>query len=105
MSDGVTGTPTRLSCLRKQCLIRDRYRCVISRKLDDTEAKARWAKYGPDSKDEDGLLLKDEIPGFLQVAHILPHSLTSSSKNSQLVCASHPTISNSSVLCFLGFHH
>ncbi|KAL6247174.1 hypothetical protein RBB50_005517 [Rhinocladiella similis] len=84
MSDGVTGTPTRLSCLRKQCLIRDRYRCVISRKLDDTEAKARWAKYGPDSKDEDGLLLKDEIPGFLQVAHILPHSLTSSSKNSQL---------------------
>jgi len=58
-------------------LLADRYRCVISEKFDLTEAEARWKRDGVDSKDDDGLLLKNENPEHLEVAHILPHSLTS----------------------------
>jgi len=75
--DNVVGTTQRLAHLRQQCLTRDRYRCVISRKFDLNEAKARWKRDGADSKDDDGVLLKNEKPEYLEVAHILPHSLTS----------------------------
>ncbi|OAP61038.1 hypothetical protein AYL99_06042 [Fonsecaea erecta] len=75
--DNVVGTTQRLARLRQQCLTRDRYRCVISRKFDLNEALSRWNRDGDDSKDDDGLPLKDERPEYLEVAHILPHSLTS----------------------------
>ncbi|KAL8325989.1 hypothetical protein RB597_009008 [Gaeumannomyces tritici] len=35
------GTPERVSTLRGTCLVRDRYRCVISRKFDTTEGRKR----------------------------------------------------------------
>ncbi|RAO74321.1 uncharacterized protein BHQ10_010333 [Talaromyces amestolkiae] len=42
------------------------------------EARKRFDQYGEDSKDDDGNLLREEINerfSFLEVAHILPHSL------------------------------
>ncbi|QPC69473.1 hypothetical protein HYE68_000225 [Fusarium pseudograminearum] len=74
-----SGTPERLASLRGTCLLRDRYRCVISRKFDAAEAERRFQKYGENNAiDQDGILLAD--PGqefdYLEVAHILPHSLT-----------------------------
>ncbi|EKJ70355.1 hypothetical protein FPSE_09572 [Fusarium pseudograminearum CS3096] len=75
-----SGTPERLASLRGTCLLRDRYRCVISRKFDAAEAERRFQKYGENNAmDQDGVPLAD--PGqefdYLEVAHILPHSLTS----------------------------
>jgi hypothetical protein len=79
-----------VAALREDCLIRDRYRCVISRKFDDAEAVKRVGREGSDNaKDDDGHLLKDEIGTFaaLEVAHILPHSLMNvSSGKPELVC-------------------
>ncbi|KAJ2989592.1 hypothetical protein NUW58_g3390 [Xylaria curta] len=71
------GTGPRLSVLRRDCLIRDRHRCVISRRFDVTEAlKRRHAPGG--SRDDEGNLIADDPlePAQLEVAHILPHSLT-----------------------------
>ncbi|KAK0744800.1 hypothetical protein B0T21DRAFT_325688 [Apiosordaria backusii] len=79
------GTPERVSELRGQCLIRDRHRCVISRRFDQSEAINRMRKGGDDAKDDDGNLLSDEKQfESLEVAHILPHSLTSRDADSQL---------------------
>ncbi|RAL06504.1 HNH endonuclease signature motif containing protein [Aspergillus homomorphus CBS 101889] len=74
------GTRQRLSILRKSCLLRDHYRCVISRKFDTVEARRRNEKYGDMCEDNDGNLLRDESDGgfgfqHLEVAHILPHCL------------------------------
>jgi hypothetical protein len=87
----LTGTTQRISALRRDCLIRDRHRCVISRKFDRSEALERFTRDGENAKDDDGQLLKDENerPEHLEVAHILPHSLTSlttAGGESQLVC-------------------
>nr|XP_001390780.2 hypothetical protein ANI_1_264044 [Aspergillus niger CBS 513.88]XP_001395751.2 hypothetical protein ANI_1_824104 [Aspergillus niger CBS 513.88] len=74
-----SGTPYRVSILRKSCLVRDRYRCVISRKFDKSEARKRFEQYGEDCKDDEGIELKNESSDrfqFLEVAHILPHCLT-----------------------------
>ncbi|KAA8642979.1 HNH endonuclease signature motif containing protein [Aspergillus tanneri] len=74
-----TGTPQRLSILRRSCLLRDRHRCVVSRKFDRKEARKRFEQEGENCKDDDGMLLKNESNDrfqFLEVAHILPHSLT-----------------------------
>jgi hypothetical protein len=65
---------------------------VISRKFDIREAKERVKQDGDYAKDDDGRLLKyeSERPEYLEVAHILPHSLTSlaaGGRDSQLVCA------------------
>ena len=82
------GTTQRLSSLRKNCLIRDRYRCVISRRFDVNEAVRRYNTFGDDAKDDDGQLIKDEEEeaADLEVAHIIPHSLASSNDASiQLV--------------------
>jgi len=81
------GTPDRVSALRGACLIRDRYRCVISRKFDQVEAAARFQKDGDDALDDEGTALRDDPRSFdvLEVAHILPHSLTKTNASSQLV--------------------
>ena len=80
----VIGTNDRLSNLRYDCLIRDHHRCIISHKFDKRVAKARAKEDGINCKDDDGRLLRNEIeePEFLEVAHILPHCLTSVSRNS-----------------------
>ncbi|KAI1660597.1 hypothetical protein F4813DRAFT_298679, partial [Daldinia decipiens] len=79
------GTPDRVSSLRGACLIRDRHRCVISRMFDQQEAVQRFERSGNAASDDDGNLLKLDA-GFqrLEVAHILPHSLTKVDSSSQL---------------------
>jgi hypothetical protein len=47
------GTTQRLSSLRKACLIRGRYRCVVSRRFDTTEAVNRYNAFGDDAKDDE----------------------------------------------------
>ncbi|KAL1963566.1 hypothetical protein VTN77DRAFT_8011 [Rasamsonia byssochlamydoides] len=56
----VIGTPQRLSTLRRDCLICDRHRCVISRKFDIREAKERVKRDGNNARDDDGRLLIHE---------------------------------------------
>ncbi|CAG8139265.1 unnamed protein product [Penicillium olsonii] len=74
-----TGTRQSLSVLRQKCLIRDRHRCVVSRKFDRAAARKRFAENAESCADDDGNLLKDESSDqfqYLEVAHILPHCLT-----------------------------
>ncbi|KAK3364025.1 hypothetical protein B0T25DRAFT_57252 [Lasiosphaeria hispida] len=83
------GTPTRLSTLRSACLVRDRYRCAITHMFDEDEAERRVKEAQSmgheDAQDDEGNRLdaNDEY-AFLEVAYILPHSLTEE-KNGQLV--------------------
>ena len=83
-------TKERLKGLREKCLIRDRHRCVISRKFDLTEALQRDKLEGDNAKDDDDhlLYLETSEPDTLQVAHILPHSIMSSSgqKDAKTAC-------------------
>ena len=90
-SHEVAGSTQRLSNLRRDCLIRDGHRCVISQKFDIGDAMKRVKRDKNNAKDDDGRLLinEREAPEYLEVAHILPHSLTSlaaGSGDSQLVC-------------------
>lgn len=72
-----TGTPEREAGLRRDCLVRDRYRCVITRRFDSEEANKRLEKDGDEATDDDGMPLANEVVfERLEVAHILPHSLT-----------------------------
>ncbi|OAA57394.1 hypothetical protein SPI_07053 [Niveomyces insectorum RCEF 264] len=76
---GSAGTTDRLASLRGACLVRDRYRCVITRKFDSSEHEIRYKQHGGNARDEDGALLHEQDPSqfdTLEVAHILPHSLT-----------------------------
>ncbi|OAA36887.1 hypothetical protein NOR_07407 [Metarhizium rileyi] len=73
------GTLERLSTLRGDCLIRDRHRCIISRAFDITKASERETPEGQ-ILDDDGKLVKDDNVNYLEVAHILPHSLNDSQK-------------------------
>jgi hypothetical protein len=91
ISQQIIGTTQRLSNLRRDCLIRDGHRCVISHKFDIRKGKERAKRDGDNAKDDDGRLLKHDREGaeFLEVAHILPHSLTSLAAcggDLQLVC-------------------
>ncbi|KAF2461461.1 hypothetical protein BDY21DRAFT_383481 [Lineolata rhizophorae] len=72
-----TGTEARVSTLRRSCLIRDRYRCVVSRNFDIVEGVERYKSNGNNAQDDDGNLLRDETSAFgpLEVACILPHTL------------------------------
>lgn len=83
------GTPERLSTLRGACLIRDHHRCIITRRFDDTEALRRMddaSRHGTVAKDDDGNSLEEEeVFDTLEVAHILPHSLTRVNANKELV--------------------
>ena len=72
------GTSQRVATLRRECLIRDRHRCVISRTFDDGEVMRRVGRDGEEkARDDDGNFLEDEGGTFapLEVAHIIPHSL------------------------------
>ncbi|PTU18380.1 hypothetical protein P175DRAFT_0504304, partial [Aspergillus ochraceoroseus IBT 24754] len=83
-----TGTKSRVSRLRQECLKRDHYRCIVSRKFDRAEAKKRLEQ-NENSKDDDGEFLRNQKSDqfkYLEVAHIIPHSLvTVSSEESELV--------------------
>lgn len=54
--------------------MRDRHRCVISRRFDQAEAVKRMLAKPNDARDDDHTLLVGEFDS-LEVAHILPHSL------------------------------
>lgn len=82
------GTPERIATLRRACLIRDRYRCVISRRFDQNEALRRLLvqqRGGSLAQDQDGAPLKGERFEDLEVAHIIPHSLTRVNPSRELV--------------------
>ncbi|KAL4780661.1 hypothetical protein BJX76DRAFT_337432 [Aspergillus varians] len=77
------GTRSRVSKLRQECLFRDHHRCVVSQAFDRGELKKRLDDNN-DSTDDDGHLLKDlgdDDSDYLEVAHIIPHSLTSLSSD------------------------
>ena len=64
---------------------------MISHKFDIREGRERARRDGDNAEDDDGQPLKHDKEGaeFLEVAHILPHSLTSLTAcggGSQLVC-------------------
>jgi len=86
-AQGFVGTPDRISALRGACLVRDRHRCVVSRRFDLKEAINRTERDGEDARDDDGvLLIEDEnLMNTLEVAHILPHSLTKANPGAPLV--------------------
>ncbi|KAL2368882.1 hypothetical protein RJ035_006883 [Blastomyces gilchristii] len=72
------GTRNRVSKLRQECLSPDHHRCVASRKFDRAEVKKRLDTNG-DSTDDDRKPLRDlnnDEFECLEVAHIIPHSLT-----------------------------
>ncbi|KAL1893962.1 hypothetical protein Sste5346_006103 [Sporothrix stenoceras] len=80
----------RLSTLRRDCLIRDKNRCVVTRKFGNAEALVRFRRDGSDAVDDEGQHLF--ITGrrdfeYLEVAHILPHSLMSLDGDSATVTA------------------
>ena len=87
-----SGTPERVSALRGACLVRDRHRCIISRKFDLHEAAIRMRRDGDGALDDDGnLILEGENSVCaLEVAHILPHSLMTTNPGSELVCLTSP---------------
>ncbi|GBF62694.1 hypothetical protein TMEN_5258 [Trichophyton mentagrophytes] len=66
----------RLSVLRRDCLIRDHHRCVVTRQFDLTEAIERGDR-DSEPKDDDGRPLAGAL-ARLEVAHIIPHSIMSS---------------------------
>lgn len=81
------GTPERISALRGACLIRDRHRCIVTRNFDRNEAIRRYTSDSDNARDDDGNLLLEQPRAFepLEVAHILPHSLTKLGRNEELV--------------------
>ncbi|KAJ3579736.1 hypothetical protein NPX13_g829 [Xylaria arbuscula] len=84
VAHGFVGTPARVSALQGGCLLRDRYRCVVSRKFDVHEATNRFNRDDDNARDDDGNLLEGEPLDSLEVAHILPHSLTKVNANHEL---------------------
>ncbi|KAM5445170.1 hypothetical protein MaudCBS49596_007806 [Microsporum audouinii] len=74
--DHAVGTPARLSTLRRDCLVRDHHRCVVTRQFDMIEAIKR-GKRDPEPKDDENILLVGRL-AQLEVAHIIPHSIMSS---------------------------
>ncbi|KAJ5200406.1 hypothetical protein N7472_005610, partial [Penicillium cf. griseofulvum] len=74
-----TGTRQRISILRQKYLIRDRHRCVVSRKFDRAAARKRFEENAESYANNDGNLLKDKSSDqfqYLEVTHILPYCLT-----------------------------
>ncbi|PGH33961.1 hypothetical protein GX50_03198 [[Emmonsia] crescens] len=74
--DNVVGTPARLSVLRRDCLIRDHRRCVVTRQFDLTEAIERGDRE-PEPKDDHDRPLAGPL-ARLEVTHIITHSIMSS---------------------------
>ncbi|KIW39839.1 uncharacterized protein PV06_08413 [Exophiala oligosperma] len=85
-AQNLTGTTRRLANLRRDCLIRDRHRCVISRSFDRKEAARRVTQDGTgEACDDEGILLGEtgNTIATLEVAHIIPHSLMNVSVGEQ----------------------
>ncbi|KAF2967839.1 hypothetical protein GQX73_g5726 [Xylaria multiplex] len=88
------GTGPRLSILRRDCLIRDLHRCIISRRFDLAEAMKRRLDPGGSRDDEGNLIANDPFePAQLEVAHILPHSLTRMNQGDELNVSKESTLS------------
>lgn len=85
-----TGTPNRISVLRTLCLQRDRHCCVISRRFDSKAATTRIERDGANAQDDDGSLLTEKSFDLLEVAHVLPHSMTQLKADLELVSRSCP---------------
>ncbi|KAI9369317.1 hypothetical protein BJX61DRAFT_519996 [Aspergillus egyptiacus] len=72
-------TAARLSSLRRDCLKRDGYRCVITGTIDDDHVKSFTGEHGESVfKDPYGnpvSLEENRASEVLEVAHIIPHSL------------------------------
>ena len=87
-SGNFAGTPERVSALRGACLTRDRHRCVITRRFNQATALDRFEVAGPSAQDDEGNPLSDERANLdkLEVAYILPQSLTQTSPDQSLVC-------------------
>ncbi|OQV11251.1 hypothetical protein CLAIMM_15113 [Cladophialophora immunda] len=82
----LAATTRRLANLRRDCLVRDHHRCVISRSFDCDEATSRIFQDGTyGAQDDEGTPLRNKSNTFttLEVAHILPHSLTTFSSGEQ----------------------
>ncbi|EKJ72467.1 hypothetical protein FPSE_07348 [Fusarium pseudograminearum CS3096] len=85
---GFAGSLERIANLRGACLIRDRYRCVVSNKYDHAEALKRFdsERHGQgEACDQDGQPLAGQRFDRLEVAHILPHSLTQLDSGGEIV--------------------
>ncbi|KAK2741512.1 hypothetical protein FQN55_008264 [Onygenales sp. PD_40] len=78
-----TGTPERISTLHTLCLIRDRHRCVVSRKFNVKEAAERLSQ-DMNAQDEEGNPLREQAFDVLEAAHILPHALMQVDKDLKL---------------------
>ncbi|OAA63481.1 hypothetical protein SPI_03644 [Niveomyces insectorum RCEF 264] len=88
--DVLPGSRARVSTLRRDCLIRDKHRCVVTRKFDKQEARRRYTTHGQNAVDDDGQVLEwTNNAGFqtLEVAHILPHSLINLEGSPHMVAA------------------
>lgn len=83
-AQGFVETPDRLSRLRGACLVRDRHRCLITRRFDYIEARNRTRQNGDDARDDDGAPLRAPTDR-LEVAHILPRSLMKADAGGELV--------------------
>ncbi|KAK2750019.1 hypothetical protein FQN55_002737 [Onygenales sp. PD_40] len=74
----VVGTSARLSTLRRDCLIRDHNRCVVTRAFNLHEAKIRERRHAnPKDDDDQPLSFRRGDIDELEVAHIIPHSIMS----------------------------
>ncbi|TQV90239.1 HNH endonuclease domain-containing protein [Cordyceps javanica] len=82
-SHDFVGTPERLSTLRGDCLTRDGHRCVISRAFDMIRARERETPEGW-IVDDVGEQIVDSNVHYLEVAHILPHSLVHVASDEEL---------------------
>ncbi|KAJ5533925.1 hypothetical protein N7527_000179 [Penicillium freii] len=89
-------TPTSLLLLYsstptgQKYLIRDRHRCIVSRKFDRVAAVKRFEENPEFCTDNNGNLLKDKSSDqfqYLEVAYILPYCLTTvASGKTDLIC-------------------
>lgn len=92
--DAMAASTARLDRLRYLALRRDRHRRVVSRAFDVNEANRRDFYVEKDSlgaaiDDEGTALDPDQAFDVLEVAHIIPHSLMSSSNGSMLLVRLH----------------
>ncbi|KAF7178775.1 hypothetical protein CNMCM7691_007594 [Aspergillus felis] len=95
LSDAAISTPQRVSILRRDCLARDRHRCVITRKFDAEEAGTRWKREKHNMKDDDGQLFSErDTFAFVEVAHIIPHFMPLSNEGGERKLASGHTIAS-----------
>ncbi|CAK7220753.1 hypothetical protein SCUCBS95973_004269 [Sporothrix curviconia] len=84
---GFVGTTERLAALRGMCLVRDRHRCVVTRKFSFAEYSKRFKEAGANARDDDGVLFSQQTSfglDQLEVAHILPHSLMKANDDKEL---------------------